>query len=154
MPTSQISPSLILDRTHLLNVLSRLPHTKLWGNCEKGCGLDTYRSQLTVYLDFEDTLNIEERAKLTDNIARFLGSSDSYRAYEAIVEINWIGNKGIDNINTPFMCITIQLEGIETIANLLEEYLVGYVDNNVRLQKRKVISPTLAIATTSKMKRG
>ena len=93
-------------------------------------GNEVDEGKVFVFFNYgEGIATIEQKAKFVDKLARLLSSDGSYDAYSVILELVWMGDKGIGGSNEPFAIMKILIEGIEAVADILKEHEVEFVGN-------------------------
>jgi hypothetical protein len=121
----------------LVRVFETLEGVSLFGNYDVKVRNGTfYRVVFSL-----DTRSIKGIFEFVNGLARCLGNADDFDAYISLVEMSWVGNKGVDGVNKPFVSIEIPIDGVESIVAIVKEYLVQLSGNSISHSHGKLLSP-------------
>lgn len=107
----------------LLRVLNRFSEIKVSLSDKSEDG-----QRLIILLDFRPKVQtITTKAKFADRLAKMLGNAHDYDAFASNVGISWVGNKGVNGENEPFIILEIPLDGIESVTDIIVQHRLEFI---------------------------
>jgi hypothetical protein len=86
--------------------------------------IDPDNEKVSIYFDYKERqLSVVEKVEFINQLARILGSSDDYSAYEASISMIWIGEKGVGGMNEPFFELETFVWSMESLMDILNTAL-------------------------------